>query len=383
MNTTLLQSTIISTSLVAALLPALSAADPSPVISKLKLEVVRTLPDPVIGKNAPGAEAIRGGFEGGTTVKVKIGDKTQYHLFSSGMDNLDWSSFHLEHWISDDGTQFQRKDVLLDDYTDKETGLKHLFLSPYPFFSDSDNRWYVIFMEYVVKKSWSGQCGTMWCAPSKRTGIEGIDGPWEFEKRYVIVPKECAPINNVIPVSTSVSMPFQVQNGRWAVMVSTDYFEKRKQRWPVVLNFSDKPKGPFNPPDTAVVPQMLEPTDFTENPLVLKVKGPKSGRDYWVAVFDFIAPEVTAYQPKNVFGFSYSEDGIHWPKEHGQAVNIDNGLAPGQTGWWRGAWAIRTPHLLVDEGDGTYTVFFTGSTTDNHFAGFRAMGKTTVRLIEE
>lgn len=74
---------------------------------------------------------------------------------------------------------------------------------------------------------------------------------------------------------------------------------------------------------------------------------------------------------------------INWPKDHGQAVNIDDGLAPGQTGWWRGAWAIRTPHMMVDEGDGTYTIFFTGATTNNYHAGFRAMGKTTVRLIEE
>jgi hypothetical protein len=116
---------------------------------------------------------------------------------------------------------------------------------------------------------------------------------------------------------------------------------------------------------------------------VLKVRGPKSGSDYWVAVFDFIAPEVTAYQPKNVFGFSYSDDGINWPKEHGQAVNIDKGLAPGQTGWWRGAWAVRTPHMMVDEGDGTYTIYFTGGSADNHFSAFRAVGKVTVRLIEE
>lgn len=384
MNTILRQSTLIlNSTLVAASLPVLSASEPESVTRTLKLEVVRTLPEPVIGKDTPGAEAIPGGFEGGTTAKVKIGGKTQYHLFSSGMENLDWSKFRLEHWISDDGSRFQRKDVLLDGYTDKKTGMKHLFLSPYPFFSKPDNRWYMIFFEYVVQGNWSGQCGIMWCAPCKRTGIEGIDGPWEFEKRYVIVPKQCAPINNIVPVATSLSIPFQVKDGRWAVMVSTDYCEKGKQRWPVVLNFSDNQKGPFNPPDTSVVPQMMEPADFTENPLVLKVKGPKSGSDYWVAVFDFIAPEVTAYQPKNVFGFSYSEDGISWPKEHGQAVNIDKGLAPGQTGWWRGAWAIRTPHLLVDEGDGTYTIFFTGSTTDNHFAGFRAVGKTTVRLIEE
>ena len=39
--------------------------------------------------------------------------------------------------------------------------------------------------------------------------------------------------------------------------------------------------------------------------------------------------------------------------------------------------------MRVDEGDGTYTIFFTGATTNNYHAGFRAVGKTTVRLIEE
>ena len=128
---------------------------------------------------------------------------------------------------------------------------------------------------------------------------------------------------------------------------------------------------------------MIEPTGFTENPMPIKVKGPRSGRDYSVAVFDFLAPEVTSYVPKTVFGFSWSADGIDWPKDNGQVVNVDDGLPKGQQGWWRGAWAVRTPHQMLDEGDGTYTIFFTGATTENYFQGFRAVGKVTVRLLEE
>jgi hypothetical protein len=116
--------------LVAASLPVISASEPESMTRKLKLEVVRTLPEPVIGKDTPGAEAIRGGFEGGTTVKVKIGDKTQYHLFSSGMENLDWSKFHLEHWISDDGNRFQRKDVCLERLKHRDAGWQILGSPP-------------------------------------------------------------------------------------------------------------------------------------------------------------------------------------------------------------------------------------------------------------
>ena len=78
MNITLRQSTLIVISaLAAALLTVLNAAEPESVIRKLKIEVVRTSPEPVIGKDTPGAESIPGGFEGGTTVKVKIGDKVR------------------------------------------------------------------------------------------------------------------------------------------------------------------------------------------------------------------------------------------------------------------------------------------------------------------
>ena len=52
-------------------------------------------------------------------------------------------------------------------------------------------------------------------------------------------------------------------------------------------------------------------------------------------------------------------------------------------GWWKGAWAIRTPHQLIDEGDGTYMVFFTGATHENYFKGFRAVGRCQVQIIEE
>jgi len=149
-----------------------------------------------------------------------------------------------------------------------------------------------------------------------------------------------------------------------------------------VLGFSKSPRGPFAV-SQITSPPMIDPAGFTENPMPIKVRGPKTGREYWVAVFDFLAPEVTAYRPKNVFGFTWSADGVHWPKEHGQLVNIDKGLKPGERGWWRGSAAVRTPHQMIDEGDGTYTVFFTGGTQKNFRAGFRAVGMVKVKLVED
>jgi hypothetical protein len=58
-------------------------------------------------------------------------------------------------------------------------------------------------------------------------------------------------------------------------------------------------------------------------------------------------------------------------------------LLRGSVAGGAGAWAIRTPHQMIDEGDGTYTIFFTGGSTDNFFEGFRTVGMVKVRFIEE
>jgi hypothetical protein len=38
---------------------------------------------------------------------------------------------------------------------------------------------------------------------------------------------------------------------------------------------------------------------------------------------------------------------------------------------------------MIDEGGGTYTVFFTGGTHDSHFDDFRAVGMVKVKLVED
>ena len=48
-----------------------------------------------------------------------------------------------------------------------------------------------------------------------------------------------------------------------------------------------------------------------------------------------------------------------------------------------GPGPIRTPHQMIGEGDGTYTIFFTGGSTEKFFDGFRTMGMAKVTLIEE
>jgi hypothetical protein len=310
---------------------------------RLRLQVVKTLPNPVIHKNSPGAEKIPGGFEGGSSVKVTIDGKPEYHFISHAYPKLDWSLCKLDHWVSPDAVNFHHAGVVLENYRDEKAGMNHIFCSPIPYYDEKSERWYLVYCEFVHSTTWTGDSGTMWCAGSKTAGMKGINGPYDFTNHYVLVPQKCSTIGTITPLATASSAPFKVMDGRWAVFVSTDYICKDKKsgadkrEWPVMLNFAASPLGPFAAPQEAVVPPMIEPTGFTGNPMPMKVRGSKSGRDYWVAVFDFLAPEVTSFTPKNVFGFSWSEDGVHWPKENGHLVNVDDGLAPGERGWWRGA----------------------------------------------
>ena len=79
-------------------------------------------------------------------------------------------------------------------------------------------------------------------------------------------------------------------------------------------------------------------TKFIENPVVTAAPG-----GGWLAVYDS--------QPPGTIGWAYSADGIAW--EPGDALVVQP--TPG-------TWAkdVRTPLGLVPEGDGQYTIFYTG-----------------------
>lgn len=72
-------------------------------------------------------------------------------------------------------------------------------------------------------------------------------------------------------------------------------------------------------------------------------------------MFDFLQPEVTVHHD-DVFGFSYSTTGVDWPAENGVAMS----LVPHNVSAALWSTRARTPLSLVDEGDGIYTMFYTG-----------------------
>jgi hypothetical protein len=122
---------------------------------------------------------------------------------------------------------------------------------------------------------------------------------------------------------------------------------------------------------------MIEPRGFVENPVPVQVRGATTRAPYWVATFDFLNPEIRSLAKQNdTIGLTWSEDGVRWPSAHGVAVDLRSGLG-GKDPWWK---VIRTPHGLIDEGDGTYTCFFTA--TSRKDGGFRGLGMSKLRLVE-
>ena len=96
-------------------------------------------------------------------------------------------------------------------------------------------------------------------------------------------------------------------------------------------------------------------------PLLLKFHPPSARRPLF---FDSRAPATlgwahTRASRPQIFGFSFSTTGVDWPAENGVAMPL---LPRNASGTCSSLWTsrARTPLSLVDEGDGTYTMFYTG-----------------------
>jgi hypothetical protein len=347
--------------------------------TRLKLELIRTEPVPVIDSLHPDAKDIPAGFEAGTTVKVTINGKTAYHMVSTTMQTTGttrWAYLRTEHWISDDGTAWKRHSVIFNHRFDPETGLWELTASPFFFFDEQEDRWYVYFnyLAFNGIRSWNTPT-LLRRAGAKHMGMEGINGEFEFPGSIV------APSGIAHPTdaeASSISPPFRAADGKWYAFLGggPEPFNSTSGRWWVLIVKAKSPAGPFFYMPSHAPEFFMDPTGYVENPMITKIKGPVTGKDYWTVIFDFLKPEVTTGINHEI-GFSCSEDGLTWPEENAQLIDMRKGLPPGTTEWWR---AIRVPHQLCDEGNGIYTCFFSAYDKQGEFEG---IGKATFRIREE
>ena len=90
----------------------------------------------------------------------------------------------------------------------------------------------------------------------------------------------------------------------------------------------------------------MDSTGYVENPIPMKIRGPKTGKEYWAIIFDYLKSEVTT-GVRTEIGFSCSLGGIKWPLENAQVIDVRDGFAPGVRPWVK---RIRTPHQLRMKG---------------------------------
>ena len=346
--------------------------------TRLQLELVQTEPVPVIGVNHPDARDIPAGFEAGTTVEVTIDGKSAYHMVSTTMETFGatrWADMRTEHWTSDDGNTWRRHRVLFRPGKNPETGMWELTGSPFFFFDELADRWFVYFnfMAYDCRRSWGTPC-LLRRAGAKMKGLAGINGDFDYPGE-IVAPSGIAHPTDA--AASSISPPFKAADGKWYAFLGggPKPFNAQSGRWWVLIVKAKGPEGPFIYMPEHAPERFMEPTGFVENPLVTRIKGPVTGKEYWTIIFDFLQPEVTTGKNSQL-GFSCSEDGLTWPVGNAQIVDMDKGLPAGTTPWWR---CIRVPHQLIDEGNGLYTCFFSAYDKTGQF---QSIGKATFRVKE-
>ncbi|MCE0498122.1 MAG: hypothetical protein LV481_09275 [Methylacidiphilales bacterium] len=343
--------------------------------TKLHLELIRTEPLPVIDASNLDAKDILGGFEAGSTVKLSIDGITRYHMISTTMETVGWERMRTEHWVSEDGFEWRRKNVLVHPHFDSETGLWILTGSPFPFYDSMDNRWYVYFnyMAFNGVKAWHTPC-LLRRAGAKATGLAGINGEFEFPGEIVASPGIAYPTDCN---SSYISSPFKAADDQWYAFLGGDNpLNSESGKWWTSIVKATGPGGPFiYQPEYSPVP-FMDPTGYVENALPMKFKGSKTGKDYWAIIFNYLKNEVTTGSNSEI-GFSSSPDGLKWPAADTQLLDLSKGLPAEANPWWR---CIRVPHQLVDEGNGTYTCFFSAYHKVGNFEG---IGRATFRVAEE
>jgi hypothetical protein len=267
---------------------------------------------PVIDSLNPDALEIPGGFEAGSSLKLTIDGETAYYMISSTMETTGvnrWDHMRVEIWISNDGSNWRRHRTLFKPRIDPETGLWQLTGSPFLFFDESEDRWFVYFnyMAFSGIKPWNTPC-LLRRAGARERGMEGIRGEFEFPGEIV------APSGIAHPTdaeASSISPPFKAADGKWYAFLGggPEPFNASSGRWLVLIVKAASPKGPFTfIPEFAPVP-FMDPTGFVENPLPMKFIGPKTGKEYWAIIFNYLKGEVTTGKNSEI-GFSFSFDGL-------------------------------------------------------------------------
>lgn len=301
-----------------------------------ELAITYVHPKQVITNKSDGAKDIAYGFEGGPVVKIG----NTYHLFTSEMYKAPiWVNMRLGHWISTDKVNWKRVATIRQssgDYTGKDE--RAALWSPLPVWDADNKEWNLFYVCYKSAINTPGKFlanhdGRIQRSVSKTKGIEGIGGPYEDHEIVMKPGSESQAWEGLQGVDSF--FPWIVA-GKWYAFYGTAKTETKPiEYWRVGMATAPSLTGkwkrdPKNPSNVE--------THFIENPIVDKIDGKG-----WFMLYDHEAP--------GVFGWAYSKDGINWGKGHNLKIN------DAEKGWCKD---IRTPMGLIDEGNGKFTMFYTG-----------------------
>jgi len=213
--------------------------------------------------------------------------------------------------------------------------------APFPVFDEEEDRWHVFFVGYQCDFTELVACGTgnIFGARSTVPGKRGLGGPYEMWSKGA---------------DSIVLGPNATESGkRWGdahrgsrYVDQMSIFPLGKRRGYAAFtgvnhNMATAPSvhGPWTVGDESLHDVIATPSSsFNENSIASEVTAP-TGKTVFGSVFD------TVFAESRGMGFAYSKDGVHWGPQKGVDVAVQHG--------------VRTPLGLLEEPDGTYTLFFT------------------------
>jgi lysophospholipase L1-like esterase len=293
--------------------------------SGLTLTLVHEHPKALLKAGLPGMGDNLYGVEGGCVVKIR----DTYHFFTAEMSgDPRLIKMRLAHWCSEDRLCWTRRQTIVESSAAPGDPRASLW-APMPVYDDREGLWNLFYVAYTYVNNYT-EDGRIWRAVSKTPGPDGINGPWRDVGVVLQMGKESQNWEGLQGVDSF--FPYPVVDKWLGFYGSSDC----RSWFRVGLAESPALSGPWKRRDGN--PITLSGPRGSENPVVTRLK---SGR--YVAVFETVFRE-------DGFGYADSADGIHWSEARELPL-----LAPLDA-----LRKVRTPLGLIEEDDGTFSVFYTG-----------------------
>jgi hypothetical protein len=328
-------------------------------------------PTPIVIDGSRAAGRARGfGFEGGRLLL----SGGQLHLFTAEvLGEPAWSHTELAHWASADGDAWLRDTTLFVSTGDMsgQDPFAALF-SPMPVFNTRRDVWELFFVAYrsapnTAEAFLLNHAGRVLHGRSMQEGAAGLGGPYRVLETALQPDADQQEWEGLQGVDSF--FPFQAgPEGPWFALygsASTQFWGRRdeddRMRWRVGLAHAPSLDGPWKRRESG---NPLEAESrFIENPVVQTLPDGQL-----VALYD------NGWQSEGgprSFGSMTSADGATWTR-------LDPVTLPPRAAPW--ARTIRTPLGLVEHGDGTRRIYFTGFEAHEAGEGVGHVGYVTVTL---